>query len=130
MGTQSSGDPIDRALARCSVKSGSSLEKLVRQNAFKLFDADGADNGKIDAFILEQRGDPFYASCFTAPPGPAKAAGIDTLKLTEEQRRDIAAGKIVIEPVAKQETATIAATVQRSEEEFAAIASGKAKLTS
>jgi hypothetical protein len=127
MATQN--DPIDRALIRAHGIAGSPLEKAIRLNAYKLIDTgDGTKtDSNLDNFVIEQRADPFYASSFTAPPGPAKVAGIDTLKVTEEQRAAIAAtGKVVIEPEAKQETATISATIQPSEEELdEIIASGK-----
>ena len=122
-------DPIDRACERNFVKPGSPLERTVRSHAYKFFGADGSalDEG-LDSFINEHRQDAFYKESFTAVP-PARAAGLDTLKLSESQRADIATGKIMIEPAAKQETATIAATARPSADEFAAIASGKAKLT-
>ena len=125
-------DPIDRALIRAHGIAGSPLEKAVRLNAYKLIDTgDGTKtDANLDKFVSEQRADPFYASCFTVPP-PAKAAGIGTLKLTEEQRAAIAAtGKVVIEAETKQETATIGtATVQPSEEELdEIIASGKVRV--
>ena len=130
MATQN--DPIDRALIRAHGIAGSPLEKAVRLNAYKLIDTgDGTKtDANLDEFVREQRADPFYASSFTAPPGPAKAAGIDTLALSEEQRSDIDAGKLVIEAETKQETATIGtATVQPSEEELdEIIASGKVRV--
>src|ERR1035437_7292542 len=105
-------DPIDRALRRASGVSGSPLEKLVRANSYKLISGTEQDDAKLDSFIREQRHDEFYSASFTAPPGPAKAAGIG-IKITEEQRRDIDAGKIVVEAAAKEETASIGtATVQ------------------
>jgi hypothetical protein len=125
-------DPIDRALIRAHGIAGSPLEKTLRLHAYKLIDTgDGTKtDANLDEFVREQRADPFYASSFTAPPGPAKAAGIDTLALSEEQRSDIDAGKLVIEAETKQETATIGtATVQPSEEELdEIIASGKVRV--
>jgi hypothetical protein len=102
----------------------------VRANAYKLVNGTETDDAKLDSFINEARANPFYSASFTAPPGPAKAAGIDTLKLTEEQRSDIDTGKIVVEAAAKRETASIGtATVQPSEEELdEIIASGKVRV--
>lgn len=125
------GDPIDRALIRAHGIAGSPLEKTLRLHAYKLIDTgDGTKtDANLDKFVSEQRADPFYASCFTAPP-PAKVSGVDTLHLSEEQRADIDTGKIVIEAETKQETASIGtATVQPSEEELdEIIASGKVRV--
>jgi hypothetical protein len=111
-------DPIDRALIRAHGIAGSPLEKAVRLNAYKLIDTgDGTKtDSNLDNFVIEQRADPFYASSFTAPPGPAKVAGID-IKITEAERSAIASGKLVPES-ARQETATIPGTVQASKEQF------------
>jgi hypothetical protein len=122
-------DPIDRALRRASGVPGSPLEKLVRANAYKLVNGTETDDAKLDSFINEARANPFYSASFTAPPGPAKAAGIDTLALSEEQRSGIADGKIVVEPGSAHETATVPGTVRPSEEELdEIIASGKVRV--
>ena len=111
-------DPILRSLSRSGGIPGSPLEKLVRQNAYKLVNGTDADDAALDAFIATARKDEFYSASFTAPPGPAKAAGIG-IKITEEQRRDIDTGKIVVEAAAKEETASIGtATVQPNATEF------------
>jgi hypothetical protein len=72
----------------------------------------------LDAFILEQRQDEFYSASFTAHPEPAKVYGIGTLKITEEQRSDIATGKIVPADSIKQTATVSAATVQPNEQEL------------
>jgi hypothetical protein len=93
------GDPIDRALRRAHGIAGSPLEKTLRLHAYKLIDTgDGTKtDANLDKFVSEQRADPFYASSFTAPPGPAKVAGIDTLHLSEPERAAIASGKVEVE---------------------------------
>ena len=125
------GDPIDRALIRAHGIAGSPLEKTLRLHAYKLIDTgDGTKtDANLDKFVSEQRADPFYASSFTAPPGPAKVAGIDTLHLSEPERAAIASGKVEVEPGSAHETATVPGTVQPSEEELdEIIASGKVRV--
>jgi hypothetical protein len=91
-----SGDPIDRAVARNSVVPGSSLEKEMRANAYKLIDTAGGSgtDGKLDEFIKEARANPFYAPCFTAPPGPAKAAETVKQPTVQELAALGASGKV------------------------------------
>jgi hypothetical protein len=72
---ENENDPIRRACQRNSVKPGSPLERTLRSHSYKFFGADGgALDEHIDKFIAEQKKDPFYASCFSAAPGPAKVA--------------------------------------------------------
>jgi hypothetical protein len=61
-------DPILRSLSRSGGIPGSPLEKLVRQNAYKLVNGTDADDAALDAFIATARKDEFYAESFTAPP--------------------------------------------------------------
>jgi hypothetical protein len=112
-------DPIDRACERNFVKPGSPLERTVRSHAYKFFTADGsALDERLDSFINEHREDDFYKESFTAAP-PARAVGLETLKLSESQRADIAAGKLVVEPSRPaQESATVPEVVRPTVQEF------------
>jgi hypothetical protein len=110
-------DPISRALRRNNGIAGSPLEKSIRLNAYKLVNGTETDDAKLDAFIREQRQDPFYSASFSEPPGPTKAAGIDTLRLSKEQMAAIDRGELVIEPEAERETATISTATVRPNSE-------------
>lgn len=118
---------LDRMCEKNFVKPGSPLEQSARLHAHEFFGPDGSSlEERFADFCRERRGDPFYADSFTAPQGPAKVAGIDTLALSEEQLAAIDAGTLVIEPEAKQESASIVGTVQPDEDELKAIiATGK-----
>lgn len=126
-------DPISRVLRRHHGIAGSPLERAIRLNAYRLIDTgDGTKtDAQLDEFVLDLRKDDFYSASFTtgAPPAKAAAGGIG-IAITEEQRKAIDAGTLVIEAADNQETASIGpGTVQATEDEFKEIiASGKIRV--
>lgn len=99
---ETSGDAIDRAVARNGVRPGSALERDTRAAAFSIIgtarDA-GETDRKLDEYLTAQRTNPLYRDSLAAPNRlpQEKKAPIDPLNLSREQFDAIVAGKVQLQ---------------------------------
>jgi hypothetical protein len=119
-------DPILRSLSRSGGIPGSPLEKLVRQNAYKLVNGTDADDAALDAFIATARKDEFYAESFTAPPVGATVTSKATVVPNKKELAVMGASGAVpsratVKPQERQQTDV----VQLPPDEFESIRTGK-----
>ena len=122
-------DPISRSLKRHNGIAGSSLEKALRLNAYKLVDTgDGTKtDANLDRFVLELRQDEFYSTSFTTPPA---GAAVTTSKATVVPNKNELAvmgatgavpSRATVKPQERQQTDV----VQLDPDEFESIRTGK-----
>jgi hypothetical protein len=113
-------DPILRSLSRSGGIPGSPLEKLVRQNAYKLVNGTDADDAALDAFIAIARKDEFFAESFTAPPAEAVTMSKATITPDKKQLSNMAiSGNVPGSATPAKAKPQSQQTVQPTAEEFA-----------
>jgi hypothetical protein len=119
-------DPILRSLSRSGGIPGSPLEKLVRQNAYKLVNGTDADDAALDAFIATARKDEFYSASFATPPVGATLTSKATVVPNKKELAVMGASGAVpsratVKPQERQQTDV----VQLPPDEFESIRTGK-----